>query len=180
MTAIDVRPFDAAAEYERMIDYFVGGEEEFLRGMGVNPALLPEREAWLEACLADHRRPDSDKERFYLAWLLDTELVGHSSISHIEPGRQANIHLHLWIPAKRRGGLGSAFVAASMDIYFERFSLETIASEPFAGNRAPNRALERLGFRHVKRYRTVPSSIADEQDVNRWEMTREAWRARRP
>ena len=45
---INVRPFAAASEYERMIDYFVGGDEPFLRGMGVDPALLPTEEAWLE------------------------------------------------------------------------------------------------------------------------------------
>lgn len=177
--SIDVRPFEAASEYERMIDYFVGGDEPFLRGMGVDPALLPTRAAWLEACMTDHRRPDAEKERFYLAWRHDAELVGHSSISHIEPGRVAHIHLHLWVPERRRRGLGTAFVAASMDLYFERFGLKTIASEPYADNLAPNRALERLGFSHVKRYRTVPSSIAREQDVHRWEITREAWDARR-
>lgn len=177
--AVDVRPFESAAEYERMIDYFVGGDESFLRGMGVNPALLPTREAWLAACLADHARPDEEKDRLYLAWRLDDELVGHSSISHIEPGHVANLHLHLWIPTRRRHGLGTALVAASMAIYFERYRLRTLASEPYAGNPAPNRTLERLGFRHVKRYRTVPSSIADEQDVNRWEVTRETWEATR-
>ena len=175
---IEVRPFEAASEYERMIDYFVEGDETFLRGMGVDPALLPTREAWLETCLVDHQRPDSEKDRLYLAWLHDAELVGHSSISHIEPGRVAHIHLHLWVPARRYRGLGTAFIAASMDIYFERFALERIASEPYAENRAPNRALERLGFRYVRRYRTVPSSIANEQDVNRWEITREAWERR--
>ena len=172
----DVRPFETTSEYARMIDYFVGGDEPFLLGMGVEPALLPTREAWLEACLADHRRPDAEKERFYLAWRHEGELVGHSSISHIEHGRVAHIHLHLWVPARRRRGLGTAFVATSMEIYFERFALERIASEPYAENPAPNRALERLGFRHVKRYLTVPSSIANEQEVNRWEITRGAWK----
>ena len=62
-----------------------------------------------------------------------------------------------------------------MDFYFERFALETIACEPYAENRAPNRLLERLRFDLVKRYRTVPSAIAHEQQVNRWEMTRQAW-----
>ena len=57
----------------------------------------------------------------------------------------------------------------------------TIDVRPFeaASEYEPNRVLERLGFRHVKRYRTVPSSIAHEQDVHRWEITREAWNARR-
>ena len=180
MAAIDVRPFESPDEYERMIEYFVGADEPFLRGMGVDPALLPSRDAWLEACLADHERDDPEKERFYLAWRHDGELIGHSSLSHIEPGRVGHVHLHMWVPSRRRKGLGAALVAASIDLYIARFGLETVASEPYAGNAAPNRTLERLGFRHVRRYRTVPSAIAPEQDVNRWEITSADWSARRP
>ena len=78
-----------------------------------------------------------------------------------------------------RSGMGSAFLAASIDMYFERFDLQRLASEPYAENRAPNRALPKLGFRLVERFRGVPTGIAFEQDVNRWEITREEWLARR-
>lgn len=64
------------------------------------------------------------------------------------------------------------------DCYFERFDPESIASEPFADNPAPNRALEKLGFRLIKRHRTVPSSIAFEQDIHRWQITRKEWQSR--
>ena len=176
---IEVRPFESAGEYERMIDYFLGGSEEFLRGMGVDREKLPAREQWLKGVLADHERPDDEKERLYVAWLTDGELVGHTSVSHIVPGEVADIHLHLWRPELRRGGLGAGFFARSMDVYFERFCLKRILCEPFAENPAPNRVLSRLGFRLLERYRIAPASIAFEQDVNRYEMTREEWAARR-
>lgn len=162
-----------------MIDYFLGGGEEFLRGMGVDPAKLPTRAEWCEAALADHALRDDEKERLYVSWLHDGEQVGHSSISHIEPGVEAHIHLHLWRPELRRTGLGTIFFTRSMDLHFERFGLGGILCEPFAGNPAPNRVLTRLGFRFIERYRTVPTAIAMEQDVNRYEMTRAERDARR-
>ena len=177
--AIATRPFAAPGDYEAMIDYFLGGGDAFLLGMGVDLAKLPSREAWRQAVLADHERPDDEKERFYVAWLYEGVLVGHSSISHIAPGETAHCHLHLWQPELRRSGLGPAFLERSIDLYFERFRLRTVACEPFADNPAPNRVLPRLGFRRIGRVRTVPTSMAFEQDVVRYEITREEWRARR-
>jgi RimJ/RimL family protein N-acetyltransferase len=162
-----------------MVDYFVGAEPEFLRGMGVDPARLPAREAWLAAALADQRRPAAQRERVYLAWLVDGELVGHSSASHLEPGVQAHVHRHLWRPGLRRAGAGSELFARSIDHYFERLELARVVCEPYAANPGPNRTLARLGFRLVRRYRCVPTNIAFEQEVARHEITREEWRAAR-
>ncbi len=172
---LTVRPFESPLEYRRMIDYFLGGDDSFLLGMGVDRAKLPEREVWLQAALIDHERSDHAKTRFYVAWLCGVEQVGHSSISHLQPHEVAHVHLHLWRPQLRRSGLGARFLARSLDFYFARFGLESIVSEPFAGNPAPNRVLKKLGFRFLKRYRTVPSGIASEQEVNRWEITRAEW-----
>lgn len=170
---LEVRPFETAEEYARMVDYFLGGSDEFLRGMGVDRSLLPARRAWLEVLLIDHDRRDVDKDRAYVAWLVGGEIVGHSSLSHIEPGEQAHVHLHLWRPDMRRSGLGRALFARSLGLYFERFRLKRIVCEPMADNAAPNRTLSRLGFRFVRRYRTTPTAIAFEQEVNRWEITPE-------
>jgi RimJ/RimL family protein N-acetyltransferase len=176
---VEVRPFAAPHEYAAMIDYFLGGTEAFQRGMGIDPARLPRRDEWLRAALADHERPDGEKERFYVAWRRAGELVGHSSISHIALGETAHCHLHLWRPELRGAGLGPACLERSIELYFERFRLESLACEPFADNPGPNRVLPRLGFRWVRRYRTVPTGFAFEQDVNRYELSREAWEARR-
>jgi RimJ/RimL family protein N-acetyltransferase len=75
--------------------------------------------------------------------------------------------------------MGRVLLARSIDLYFKRFRLETVECEPYAENPAPNRVLTRLGFRWVRRYRTVPSNIAFEQDVNHYELDRGEWEARR-
>jgi len=175
---IEVRPFEHESEYRRMIDYFLDGGEEFQRGMGVDPARLPSKQDWLQASLAERRLPEVERHRFFLAWLRNGELVGHSSLSHIRHGREGHIHLHLWRSDLRRGGLGSRFFQLSVQFFFDRFELQQLVCEPYAGNAAPNRTVARLGFRLVRTYRTVPTELAAEQDVSRYELTREEWDSR--
>ena len=176
---LDVRPFEHAAEYAAVVDYFTAGGDAFLRGMGVDPERLPSREAWLSRALADQALPDEEKQRLYLAWRVHDggqwRLAGHSSASHIRAGDSCHIHLHLWRPELRRAGLGTELFRRSIDLYFERLAVERVICEPAAHNPGPNRTARRLGFRHVKTYRCVPTEIALEQEVSRWEMTRAAW-----
>jgi RimJ/RimL family protein N-acetyltransferase len=169
---IEVRPFSNREEYELMLDYFYKADDPFLRGMGVDRLKLPERDKWLDALLADHQKPDGERDRFYLVWIFRGQRVGHSSINNIVLGAEAYIHLHLWNSRLRRAGLGTKFVRKSAAFYFERFNLQKLVCEPWADNPAPNRVLEKLGFAFVKRYRTTPGVIAYEQDVNRYELGR--------
>jgi RimJ/RimL family protein N-acetyltransferase len=169
---IMVRPFSSCEEYELMLDYFYKADDSFLRGMGVDRLKLPERDKWLDALLADQEKPDGERDRFYLVWIFRGQRVGHSSINKIAVGIEAFIHLHLWNSQLRRAGLGTEFVRKSANFYFERFNLKKLVCEPSAENPAPNRVLEKLGFRLVSRYRTIPGVIAYEQDVNRYELRR--------
>src|SRR5580765_2327894 len=169
---IVVRPFSSREEYELMLDYFYKADDPFLRGMGVDRLKLPEKEKWLDALLADHEKPDRERDRFYLVWIFRGTRVGHSSINKIVFGDEAFIHLHLWNSQSRRAGLGTEFVRRSAIFYFERFNLQKLVCEPRAENPAPNRVLEKLGFAFVRRHRTTPGVIAYEQDVNRYELRR--------
>jgi len=165
---IQIRPFTERVDYERMVDYFLGADEAFLKGMGVDPKKLPSRDKWIESAMLDHTRPDAEKDRYYLAWELDETLVGHSSINQITIGEEAFIHLHLWVRGLRRSGLGSRFFLASAAEFIRRFRLKRLYCEPYADNPAPNRVVMKSGFRFVKRYRTVPGHINFEQDVNQY------------
>ena len=73
----------------------------------------------------------------------------------------AHRHLHLWRPTLRRSGMGATFLAKSIDLYFERFGLKSIASEPYADNPAPNRVLTMLGFRLIRCYQTVDHRLGN-------------------
>lgn len=166
--AVLVRPFAGREDYERMVDYFLGADPVFLRGMGVDPARLPRREAWVESAMQDHARPTGDRRRFYLAWIHEGMPVGHSSVNKIRIGEEGFIHLHLWVAGLRRHGLGAQFFRASAMEFVRSLSLKRIYCEPYAENPAPNRVLAKCGFRFVKRYRTVPGDINFEQDVNQY------------
>ena len=169
---IEVRPFSIREEYELMLDYFYKADEPFLRGMGVDRLKLPQRDKWLDALLVDHKKPDKERDRFYLVWIFRRQRVGHSSINNIIHGTEAFIHLHLWNSNLRKAGLGTEFVRRSANFFFDRFNLKKLVCEPWAENPAPNRVLEKLGFTFVRRYRTIPGIIAYEQDVNRYELRR--------
>jgi RimJ/RimL family protein N-acetyltransferase len=169
---IEVRPFSNRQEYELMLDYFYKADDIFLCGMGVDRLKLPQRDEWLNNLLADHEKRDEEKDRFYLVWIFRGERVGHSSINKIVPGAEAYIHLPLWNSKLRRAGLGTEFLRKSAKFYFERFNLKILVCEPWAGNPAPNRVLQKLGFTFVRRYVTTPVVIAYEQEVNRYELKR--------
>lgn len=151
-----------------MVDYFLGADPAFLRGMGVDPGKLPKREAWLKSALRDHERSDRDRQRFYLAWIHRGALVGHSSLNQVMIGEEAFIHLHLWVGGLRMHGLGTQFFRASATQFMRALQLKRIWCEPYAENPAPNRVLLKSGFRFVKKYRTVPGDINFEQDVNQY------------
>jgi ribosomal-protein-alanine N-acetyltransferase len=72
----------------------------------------------------------------------------------------------------RKAGLGTDLSKRSAQFYFERFGLKRLICEPFADNPAPNKLLPKLGFKFIKRYRTVPGTISGEQEVNRYALAR--------
>ena len=174
MSTLEVRPFAERSDYLAMIDYFTSAAPAFLRGMGVDPDKMPSRAAWLEAAWRDHQLAETDprRERFFVGWYLDGELIGHSSINKIKWGEEAYIHLHMWQPDRRKSGVGTEFFRKSIDFFLERFQLDRLYCEPYAENPAPNRVLQKLGYTPVKRYRTIPGPINFEQEVNRYEITK--------
>lgn len=165
---IEVRPFRGQTEYEQMVDYFLGAEDAFLHGMGVDRSKFTTREDWIASALRDHTRPYHEKERSYLAWVYDGVAIGHSSINRIRYGEEAFIHLHLWSAPHRQAGLGTTFFRLSAERFARDFALRRLYCEPYAENPGPNRVLPRAGFQFVKRYRTTPGPLNYEQDVNQY------------
>ena len=165
---LQVTPFSSAADYERVLDYFLGADEPFLRAMGVDPKKLPQRAAWLERLLPDLTRPDEQKHTFYLGWDYQGTRVGHCNLNPLVYGDHAYVHLHLWDPGARRAGLGTELLRRSIEVFLRRFALRRLYCEPYAENPAPNRILVKAGFRFIRRYRTIPGLINSEQDVNRY------------
>ena len=136
--------------------------------MGVDQEKLPSRKDWLDRLLPDLERSDCEKQTYFLNWLYNEVAIGHSNVANIKYGEEAYIHLHIWVPEFRKAGMGTEFLRKSANAFIRKFALKSLYCEPYAENPAPNRALAKLGFRFVKRYRTVPGLINFDQEVNQY------------
>lgn len=83
------------------------------------------------------------------------------------------MHLHVTDPQRRASGIGAACVRESARLYFERLKLERLFCEPHAFNVAPNRTLQKAGFRYGKTHRTLPGPLNYSQAVTRWVLERD-------
>lgn len=155
------------------IDYFHSASDEHLERLGVARELLPDPAVWRSYYEEDYRRPLERRREYALAWELDGAVVGFTTTDKITYGAEAFMHLHLIVETLRHAGLGARFVALSVPRYFEALSLERLLCEPNALNVAPNRALQRAGFRYEMSHHTVPGPLNPPQVVTRWRFDRD-------
>lgn len=157
------------AEVAIRIDYFHNASDEHLRTLGVDRTLLPSRQAWREFYEADYARPIQERENYSLVWELADQIVGFSSTDQITFGEQAFMHLHILEPNRRRSGMGVQFVRQTAATYFRVLELQRLYCQPNAFNVAPNRTLQRAGFRYVSTMpEMTPSAINFPQPITRW------------
>jgi RimJ/RimL family protein N-acetyltransferase len=162
----------AESEFDIVIEYFHKSTPEFLETLGVDPSRLPPPDIWRERFQRERSRPVETRGWFLVAWLSGDRAVGFSSCDKIAYGEQANMHLHVVDPERRNQGFGVECVRCSAEIYFQRLKLKRLFCEPHAFNVAPNRTLQRAGFKYVKTYMTVPGPLNFHQAVTRWVMER--------
>lgn len=151
-------------------DYWLSAPDEFLTGMGVDLGKMPSREQWYDNLQQQIGQPYREKLSYCMIWLLDGEPVGHTNINKIKFGVEAYMHLHLWKPGLRNSGYGIRFVKMAIPYFFKNMELKKLYCEPYAFNPAPNKALEKLGFRFVGENITTPGWLNFEQRVRFWEM----------
>ena len=162
------------AEARLIIDYFHSSTPEHLELLGVDPTRLPEPDRWLAIYVEDACKPLAERDFLLVIWELDGDPVGFSTADTITFGHQARMHLHIVNPDRRRAGIGVWCVQQTAQLYFEVLQLERLICEPNAFNVAPNRTLQRAGFRYVKTYMTVPGWLNNHQAVTRWVLERGA------
>jgi RimJ/RimL family protein N-acetyltransferase len=156
------------------VDYFHDATDEHLARMGVDRALLPARDAWLRGFADDDRRPLGDRLSYGIVWELDGTVVGFSRTERIVLGQQAFMHLHILRLPDRRQGHGARFVRLSAHHYFDVLGLQRLFCEPNAYNVAPNRTLQRAGFRYEMTHDDAPTPLNPYQPLTRWSLDRPA------
>ena len=99
---------------------------------------------------------------------MNNEAIGFSTLDKIVFGKEAYMHLHIIKPDLRAKNVGTLCVKESGKIYLDTFDLESLYCEPNAYNIAPNRTLQKAGFKYLKTHKTVPNQLNYHQSVNRW------------
>lgn len=162
----------AGSEIDIVIEYFFKSTPEFLEILGVDPTRLPAPERLRERFAYERALPIEQRAGVAVIWLLDDRPIGFSTSDKIAYGEQANMHLHVVDPERRNRGHGVECVRRSVDIYFERLKLKRLFCEPNAFNVAPNRTLQKAGFKYLKTHMTVPGPLNYHQAVTRWVIER--------
>ncbi|MCP5063739.1 MAG: hypothetical protein GY936_14925 [Ignavibacteriae bacterium] len=85
-----------ANDIEKIVDYFVLADADFLNRMGADKSKLPKRDDWIKKLESEFAKPYKFKEFYYIIWLLNNQAIGHSNINKIELGKSANRYLNDW------------------------------------------------------------------------------------
>ena len=154
-----------------IIQYWLGSDSTFLKGMGVALNKVPEENEWRKMLTEQLNQPIEKKNSYCIIWQVDNKPVGHSNVNKIIFGEEAYMHLHLWNIDTRKNGFGTELVKMTLPYFFEKLKLKKLYCEPYALNPAPNKVLEKIGFEFIKKYVTTPGWINFEQQVNLWELS---------
>lgn len=156
-----------------LVDYWFSATPEFLMAMGVDLNKMITKDQFTEMLNIQILTPYTEKQSFALILWVNGKPVGHCNIGEIVFGHTAKLHLHIWYPDFRNKGIGTEIVKRALPIFFERFKLQSIISEPYALNPGPNSTLPKAGFRLIKTYQTTPGFINFEQMVNQYKINRD-------
>lgn len=159
-------------EIQILIEYFYGASPEHLERMGVDPTRLPSRKRWTAYYESELTKPYEQRETVQVIWLADNVPVGISTADTIRFGESAKMHLHVLRSEDRHLGIGTNCVRQSAEYYFTKLKLKKLTCEPNAFNIAPNRTLQKAGFKYLKTHKTVPNRLNYHQAVTKWVMER--------
>ena len=159
-------------ETAEIIAYFHTATPEHLEMLGVDPTRLPQPTQWQRFYQQMFDLPVEQRGSLLVSWLDDDRFLGFSTADKIRIGQQANMHLHIVDASGRKQGIGAECVRQTIELYFQALDLKQLFCEPSAFNVAPNRTLQKAGFKYVKTHMTVPGPLNFHQAVNRWVIDR--------
>ena len=172
MPRLTVRPL-ASEDFAGFIAYFTRASKADAERMGLAIDKVPSPTQLcsdLEAMIAT---PVDRLRSFVLAWCIDGETIGHSSLKDIVPSEFGSIHLHMWHADLRGKGYGPRLFCLSARDFYERFNLKRIICEPKADNPMANRLLQKVGFPLVLTHVGASSELAFVCELNRYEILRD-------
>jgi len=169
---LSVRPL-TEGDFDRFLNYWTELSPADIECMGVAVDLLPSREQMLAGLETMLSTPNDRANSFVLAWCINGEAVGHSSLKDIVPGDFGSVHLHMWREDLRGKGYGPSFFSLAVIDFYERFSLKRMICEPKVDNPAANRLLQRIGFPLVSTRIGAGSELGMICELNHYDIRRQ-------
>ena len=158
-------------DFDVRIAYFHEATDEHLNRLGVDRLRLPPPDAWRASFEQNLARAIDERPEYGLVWEVDGILVGFSTADQIRIGDEAHMHLHIIDPQRRASGLGTQFVRLTAAHLCDVLRLRRLYCEPNAFNAAPNRTLQKAGFRYVCSRECRPTPINTHQTTTIWVYT---------
>jgi RimJ/RimL family protein N-acetyltransferase len=156
------------ADFDVRIVYFHEATDEYLNLLGVDRSRLPQADEWRVSFEQNLALPLEERSEYGLVWQVDGLLIGFSTADQIRIGDEAHMHLHIVDPDRRGLGMGTQFVRLTAEHLCEALRLKSLYCEPNAFNVAPNRTLQKAGFKYVRSRECRPSPINSHQTTTIW------------
>jgi RimJ/RimL family protein N-acetyltransferase len=169
---LGVRPL-AIEDLDGFIAYFTRPSKADAERMGLDINRVPSATQLRSDMKAMIATPIDRLSSFVLAWCVDGQAIGHSSLKDIVPGEFGRMHLHMWRADLRGKGYGPRFFCLSAIDFYNRFNLQRIICEPKADNPMANRTLRKIGFRLILTHVAASSELSVVCELNRYEILRD-------
>jgi RimJ/RimL family protein N-acetyltransferase len=162
-----VRPIENR-DVTLLLDFLYEGDRDELREIGADVDNLPPRSAVEEMLRA--RVTAGGKNHLVIE--SDGRTVGYVAVPDICEG-VGHVHAYIFNKSDRNKGIGRSVFLVALKLIFTELDLKTIVLEPKTTNVAMNGLIQCFGFCPVKTYKTKPSAMALEIEVNRYEIGRD-------
>jgi RimJ/RimL family protein N-acetyltransferase len=121
-TLVDITP----ADINEILDYYYNPTPSTLESIGVKAFNLPPIQHytdWLIKCATDN---DQEKTAYICLIKLEEINIGHVVLGHLQFGKEAVFHIHLWKEQHRKMGAGKSIFPQIIQIAFTRFALQRL------------------------------------------------------
>jgi len=115
MPRLTVRPLNSE-DFDGFITYFTRVSKADAERMGLAIDRVPSAAQLRSDLKAMIATPVDRLQSFVLAWCVDGQTIGHSSLKDMVPGESGSIHLHMWRADLRGKGYGRASFACRRSI----------------------------------------------------------------
>lgn len=156
-----------------LVDYWTNLDFDTAFTIGIDRDKIPDYSTISQMLMEQINLPLSKKNTYILICELGGKAVGHSNISPVYEGEQANVHVHIWEKVHRNSGLGLSFLKECLPVYFREYNLNALDAIVHTHNQAANNFFAKAGFQFVEEYESQPGDWSFYQSVKKYRFKKE-------